>query len=108
MADVTSFLYRRMRDDGYGGSQFQFIYVDEVRRPGQEGGVLALHQAGCIQTHTNSHKTHRLYGAQVQDLTPAQIALLRFLCPSPATGFVLAGDTAQVRAPAGVGGGSNS
>ncbi len=32
---------------------------------------------------------------QVQDLTPAQLALFKFVCLAPETGLLLAGDTAQ-------------
>ncbi|KAG2489168.1 hypothetical protein HYH03_012394 [Edaphochlamys debaryana] len=39
-----------------------------------------------------------VYVDDVQDLTPAQIALFRYLCVSPEDGLVLAGDTAQTLA----------
>eukprot|EP00899_Mesostigma_viride_P002454 jgi/Mesvir1/12209/Mv00438-RA.1 len=38
---------------------------------------------------------HFVYVDEVQDLCPAQIALLRFVCANVETGFVFAGDTAQ-------------
>ncbi|KXZ43819.1 hypothetical protein GPECTOR_80g179 [Gonium pectorale] len=36
-----------------------------------------------------------VYLDEVQDLTPAQIALFKYICPWPEDGLVLAGDTAQ-------------
>jgi hypothetical protein len=33
--------------------------------------------------------------SQVQDLTPSQLAIFKFLCLEPRTGLILAGDTAQ-------------
>ncbi|KXZ52835.1 hypothetical protein GPECTOR_8g218 [Gonium pectorale] len=36
-----------------------------------------------------------VYLDEVQDLTPAQIALFKYICPWPEDGMVLAGDTAQ-------------
>lgn len=40
-------------------------------------------------------QVHTVSVDEVQDLTPAQIMLLRFLGPNPGCGFLLAGDTAQ-------------
>lgn len=42
-------------------------------------------------------QVHYVYVDEVQDLTPAQIAILRFICANVDDGYVLAGDTAQVR-----------
>ncbi len=40
-------------------------------------------------------QAHTLSVDEVQDLTPAQIMLLKFLCDDAEHGFLLAGDTAQ-------------
>ena len=40
-------------------------------------------------------QVHTLSVDEVQDLTPAQIMLLKFLCNDAEHGFLLAGDTAQ-------------
>jgi superfamily I DNA/RNA helicase len=41
-------------------------------------------------------KFHYVYVDEVQDLTVAQLALLKYLCHDARSGYLFAGDTAQV------------
>ncbi|PNH10429.1 TPR and ankyrin repeat-containing protein 1 [Tetrabaena socialis] len=70
---------------------------DKERRGEYDVGDLAahLHQQLAGAGGYRGTLFGYIYLDEVQDLTPAQIALFKYLCPWPQDGLVLAGDTAQ-------------
>ncbi|GAX84803.1 hypothetical protein CEUSTIGMA_g12224.t1 [Chlamydomonas eustigma] len=53
---------------------------------------MELRRQNGLQPH---QAFHRVYVDEVQDLTPSQLALFKYLCSMPAVGLLFAGDTAQ-------------
>ena len=101
VADVVAHVYRELhmvgcradtetgsasQADGCGGRSKGIMEGTAVRAAVRAAAVAELVLPGCA--------VDGVFVDEVQDLTPAQIALLRFICPDP-TGFVMAGDTAQ-------------
>ncbi|GAX74067.1 hypothetical protein CEUSTIGMA_g1517.t1, partial [Chlamydomonas eustigma] len=53
---------------------------------------MGLRRQDGLQPH---QAFHRVYVDEVQDLTPSQLSLFKYLCSMPAEGLLFAGDTAQ-------------
>ena len=113
VSDLTGHVYRQLGGEGDAlpaRRRFHYIYVDEAR-PGCWNKSTALEARGELCARASVNDTMALcedkqlmpvqasrisvYLTQVQDLTPSQLALFKFLCLDPRTGLILAGDTAQ-------------